>query len=1081
MRILYSGCLDFYFDQLNSSSCSANSITIILYLLMKKYNIHPFICSRLFIYYNGREYLNDTKKDKGTTDSGLFYSLKTYGICPESLCPYDLTKITEKPNKVAYQFGSKFPVKIYFSKNYLFQKNWIELVSKTLLNRQFILISMKRDDEISNSFNPVGSFNTFPIVEYIKYYHHIICIGIDTDEKLVYLLNSHGQKNNNIVTVTFNEIEQLNPLEPDICIVDADFSQCNHSIFYQFSFDKYNFFNYSFTTIQYKNVIDSLQPILNEQFGNQWCFHNETLLFLLYEHYQPQDIPNLDFRKINVLVPQNTTFQHPQCSITVDNTISRKYLLFCISILKWNDDYDKIIKIITSYNHKVLVLTNKENILSIPKKNSIQVVLDKKLDNTIIQQTMKLFNISYEKNVFLINEKTYLQYNNIQGTLNEIFFRIYDTIIFNNYNIVSFHNYPILDIDIQIQNCKNSQMKQYFQKISSSYKSCIFHVKNPFHVEKQYVDTEIKYDHVIIGTELIGRYMAYQLQKQFPHESILIIDENRMENNSTCFPQDFILPFKNIRTINEKHLLTRKLFQEFNLKLKKEKNVDNFILLKENEKKQICKILFKNYTIDVEFLFNQEEDIHVDKMFLILNTLSNIEELCITTDYDYFTSYGMNITSIKNRKKVVHFNIVSEHCCRMNENSSAFDFLLSCIFSNTSVYPIEKKMSMLQSKLLANFSCQDFGSFLMENEQEQYCILNNVSVTEINSKENTISSCVTLDSCIHSSLFTIHYKELYNCSLDEKLLPKNTISKCSFSLHVSFPNTNDNYNFFKNQNHVYYMDSDFIWISFDNVENCIQQIKKEFYFLNDFYYEFDSIPSCYESLENNIPLLQEKRDCIGFVITSQTTISFSDKNSFYKNKNLLLNNSSTVHSFPMNINLFSNCIETSLYLVDTYFSQIKRIGILDNVKNSFNYVGFHIEYNLENCHFIYSPFMVKNDKILVHKPIVFYGDAFHYELYKDGHKCHSFAKPHCGYFDVYCSLTNKIKYEGLYFDNEKGVPYDDSYKSEIYTVLTYYIWEGKKYIASFRHRFQKQFGFEYFLFNSNCKEYKNHMNFLKSL
>ena len=73
-----------------------------------------------------------------------------------------------------------------------------------------------------------------------------------------------------------------------------------------------------------------------------------------------------------------------------------------------------------------------------------------------------------------------------------------------------------------------------------------------------------------------------------------------------------------------------------------------------------------------------------------------------------------------------------------------------------------------------------------------------------------------------------------------------------------------------------------------------------------------------------------------------------------------------------------------------------------------------------------------------------YGDAFHHELLLNKKKIETFHKFHKGYFDVYCSLTNRVKQKGLYFNNEKGILYETNHNNEIYTVLTYYIWEGKK-------------------------------------
>ena len=1080
MRILYSNCLDFYFDQLNTSSCSANAMTIILFLLMKKYNIHPFICSRLFIYYNGREFNHQIDRDEGLTNKALFYSLHKYGICPESLCPYDITKVKEKPKKIAYEFASRFPVEIYFSEQYLFQgSNWIEFISKTLLNRQFILISIKRDDETSSSFNPVGPFNTFPIVDYIKYYHHIICIGIDTDEKLLYLLNSYGQRNNNVVTISFHEIEKLNPLEPDLCIIDADFSQCKKSTYYEYSFDKSHFFSYSENNKNYMDKIKFLQPIFNKEFGSQWCFHHETELFLLYDHYQPQEIPIFKLSKIHVIVPSHTEFKHPDCLITINKTIMRKYLLFCISIHNWNNHYDKIIKTICSYHHKVLILTNKKNIQHIPQKECIQTVLNSFLDAKIITNSMKLFSINDSENVFIINNKTFLNFNNINGALHDILFRIYDTILYNNYNIQKFNDFPILKTNLFEKTCKDRKLLYYWNKIMSNYKSCIFNLKIPFETEKHDIDTEIYYDHVILGTELTSRYLAYRLREKFPNDSILLLEENMYENNSICFFDKFALPFKNVHTIHDKNLLSKKIFHEFNIPLQSQHNLDNNMILTEDEKKCLCKIIFKNYTIDVEFLFHSDENINKDRMYLILESLSNIEELCCTNDHDYFNSYGMDISCIKSRETVKYFESISEVSAALSHEQSAFEFIVSCLCLSSTVYAVEEQLQKLQEKMTGDFTHVNFGSFLMGNTKEQFCLVDQVSIYGINDNLSTVSTGIRIDNDNQSSLFSIHFKELYNCIADPKLLPKCIVTTEMLSLHICFPKTSFNCNYFTQQNTIYYLDRELIWITLENKNEFISTLKKTFFLLHDFYYLVSSIPSIHQILADYIPILNENSSFIGFVITSQNSMQFSTKDSFYKNLLNLIGSSSTIHHFPMNVNFVSNIVESSFYIVDTFFSTMKRIG---SMETGIHFVGFELEPILENCHFIYCSTVRKTKEMSnLFKPIILYGDAFHHELLLNKKKIETFHKFHKGYFDVYCSLTNRVKQKGLYFNNEKGILYETNHNNEIYTVLTYYIWEGKKFIASIRHRYEKTFGFEYYLFHSHSKEYRNQISFLKSL
>ena len=183
MHIVFSKDLDFQFEQYFTASCSSNSMCTILYLLMKKYNMSPFVPSRLVIYYNGRKFLNQTEQDNGLTLNALLQSVDNDGICPESMWSFDKTRIREQPSNMCYNYAKSFPFQFTHETYNLKNINWIDLFCKSFLDKKLILLSVKR--QTGHNF-PVGEFNTFPEVNQIQSYHHIACIGINTDEKLVY-------------------------------------------------------------------------------------------------------------------------------------------------------------------------------------------------------------------------------------------------------------------------------------------------------------------------------------------------------------------------------------------------------------------------------------------------------------------------------------------------------------------------------------------------------------------------------------------------------------------------------------------------------------------------------------------------------------------------------------------------------------------------------------------------------------------------------------------------------------------------------------------------------------------------------
>lgn len=91
------------YDQGNLGSCTANALAGCL----EYEDGNKFQPSRLFIYYNERVIEHDVKDDAGAELSDGIKTLETYGACPESMWPYDITKFTNKPTKDCYTTALK--------------------------------------------------------------------------------------------------------------------------------------------------------------------------------------------------------------------------------------------------------------------------------------------------------------------------------------------------------------------------------------------------------------------------------------------------------------------------------------------------------------------------------------------------------------------------------------------------------------------------------------------------------------------------------------------------------------------------------------------------------------------------------------------------------------------------------------------------------------------------------------------------------------------------------------------------------------------------------------------------------------
>jgi C1A family cysteine protease len=86
------------YDQGQLGSCTANSVGA----CYEFNNNNAWIPSRLFIYYNERSIEGDISEDAGAMISDGIKSLTTYGVCPETLWPYNISQFAVKPPASCY-------------------------------------------------------------------------------------------------------------------------------------------------------------------------------------------------------------------------------------------------------------------------------------------------------------------------------------------------------------------------------------------------------------------------------------------------------------------------------------------------------------------------------------------------------------------------------------------------------------------------------------------------------------------------------------------------------------------------------------------------------------------------------------------------------------------------------------------------------------------------------------------------------------------------------------------------------------------------------------------------------------------
>lgn len=95
-------------DQGSIGSCSSHAIgAAFMYVSMKEQLSTIFTPSRLFHYYNERVLEHSTKSDSGAQLRDGIKAIVKWGMCDETLWPYDVTKFAKKPTAPVYRAAYK--------------------------------------------------------------------------------------------------------------------------------------------------------------------------------------------------------------------------------------------------------------------------------------------------------------------------------------------------------------------------------------------------------------------------------------------------------------------------------------------------------------------------------------------------------------------------------------------------------------------------------------------------------------------------------------------------------------------------------------------------------------------------------------------------------------------------------------------------------------------------------------------------------------------------------------------------------------------------------------------------------------
>lgn len=226
-RIDYTDYIDIIYDQENTSSCTSNCLATIFGFILKQQGLYYYPLSRLYIYYNTRILMNQTDLDEGSVPEKALEAIKIYGICPENMWNFTKENVFKKPPVDCYEFSKKFPIDVdYFTFYISEQKCWYQTCKYYLCNGILLLCNIER--YLEQSVNIDGYIDSIPKEITNIWYHGIVMVGLDLQEKCAIFINSH-KTDFAVFKMSFDQIKNLNPIQDTIYVIKGKF--LNNKIF----------------------------------------------------------------------------------------------------------------------------------------------------------------------------------------------------------------------------------------------------------------------------------------------------------------------------------------------------------------------------------------------------------------------------------------------------------------------------------------------------------------------------------------------------------------------------------------------------------------------------------------------------------------------------------------------------------------------------------------------------------------------------------------------------------------------------------------------------------------------------------
>lgn len=174
-------------NQDHLGSCIGNALVGAYELLLKHQHPEDFTyLSRLFVYYNARLLEDIVTEDAGAYIRDGVRAVAQYGICAESIWPYDINQFATKPTEASYADAQQRLIKNY----------------RRLANLDDILDALNQNLPVVFGMKVYAGFEDITPEHYVLVIpdateqpiggHAMVAVGYDLNEKLLLVRNSFG-------------------------------------------------------------------------------------------------------------------------------------------------------------------------------------------------------------------------------------------------------------------------------------------------------------------------------------------------------------------------------------------------------------------------------------------------------------------------------------------------------------------------------------------------------------------------------------------------------------------------------------------------------------------------------------------------------------------------------------------------------------------------------------------------------------------------------------------------------------------------------------------------------------------------